>query len=490
MNLNSIAKALMCSLIILSMGLTKVEAQVFTVNGSQLISPEGKPIKLKGWRIDSRMWELNLNVSQDDFNYWRNQGLLGNAIAVEFWFSRSSSSSVGEWDPAQPGVYRTENLGKLLNAMRAIARSGAWIIPSIRVSYDADSAISYMRTGSTTDWRGWAHHKKVIYNSPVVIEEGPKAGTYGNHGDRFFAWLDWIIPAILSDDEIADKIAYWEIWHFYGHRHDRTQLTDEDHDFYFDEFLPQLIAKFRQHDPDRLLGIGARQQFVIDRLLKRIEDNTWEAWDDKNWILVCGGYGFHNVIMADENTNFPWPTSCYNPKWYNDKQEFDIQRYIRYTGRAVHSQEGPGLHKVYRTNPIKLPQREYVTGLLNLYNQYANGFAWHEWPPTVSGAQDETDLFNLLREALQEDNPVSIKNNEDISEIRVFPNPSVGIFYLDMAKINAPVNYELFNSLGNLVSTSIIKDQTAQLDLQNYPKGIYLLKIMYKKPLYYKLMLN
>lgn len=373
---------------------------VFTTEGTQLISPDGLPIKLTGWRMDAGEWEKQNQVSQADFEFWKTQGLLGNAQAVEFWWSGGGALHVGERYPYKPGVYGAENLPKLLNAMRAIARSGSWIIPSIRVSFDPDSAIKFTKTG-TIGWQGWAHHKKVIYNEPVVVEEGPYAGTYGNYRDRFFRWLDWIIPYILSDSEISSHIAYWEIWHFYGHRHDKTQLTDADHDFYFDEFIPLYINKFRKLDPNRLLGIGARQQFVMERLITRIDNDTWAPWEDKNWILVTGGYGFHDVIVSDKNLNYPWPTSCYNPKWIKETGEFDIQKFVRLTGRAVHSQEGPGLWPNYRTTPIREPQRSYVVGLLNLYNQYSNGFAWHAWPPSIPGSPDESELFNLLRTAFK-----------------------------------------------------------------------------------------
>jgi len=122
----------------------KTSSAVFTTQGTQLISPEGKPIKLCGWRVASGDWRNERNVSESDFKFWSDQGLMGNAQGIEIWWTRGQPYQVSEPYPYKPGVYQTENLPDLLDVMRGMARAGSWIIPSIRVSFDAEVAKEYM----------------------------------------------------------------------------------------------------------------------------------------------------------------------------------------------------------------------------------------------------------------------------------------------------------------------------------------------------------
>jgi hypothetical protein len=304
---------------------------VFTVDGTKIKSPNGTPIKLCGWRIDFNSWSKIEGLSQSNIEYWNNNGLLGNAQAVEIWWSRESTGtkkSPSEFSPHRPGQYDQDGMKNLLQVLRNIARSGSYIIPSIRVSYDQEFSLANTKKGINT-WQGWANHRKLIYNDPVVVEEGPNAGTYGRHRDRFFAWLDWIMPQILADKEISDKIAYWEMWHYYGHKHG-SSIADRDH--YLDDFIPRLIAKYREHDPHRLLGVGVTSDAVVHRLNTRLDEGTWKSYTDKNWIFVTGGYGILGIIMRPDfapKTPKIWPLDSGNPTYLRATSEFNVEKVIR-----------------------------------------------------------------------------------------------------------------------------------------------------------------
>ena len=384
---------------------------VLSTQGKQIVSPDGTPIKLTGWRMALNSYGKGIEVSPDDFRRYKEQGLLGNAQGVEIWWSRNTAdNSVSEGLPHRPGVYNEAALTRLLETLRTIARSGSYIIPSIRVSYDQTAAIQNTKMGTNT-WQGWADHRKVIYNAPVVVEEGPNAGTYGRHRDRFFAWLDWILPKILADKEIADAIAYWEMWHYYGHRHGST-VADRDH--YLDDFMPRLITKYREHDPDRLLGVGLALDATVTQLIQRIENKSWSPYPEKQLIYVIGGYGIHDLLMRQtiQSTATTWPINSNNPAWIAATSEFNIQKLSRISGLPMHSQEGPGLIAWHRETPIPTLQRTWLIGLYNLYNASTNGFGFHDWPPSRAGnvplesykkttAFNETDFFNVVREALK-----------------------------------------------------------------------------------------
>jgi hypothetical protein len=460
--------------------------EFFSVKDSKLISPGGEPVNLCGWRINYGAWSIMDGVLFSDFQKWKAQGLLGNAQGVEIWWSREmvsgSKESPSEGFPHRPGEYNADGLVNLLETMRNIARSGSWIIPSIRVSYDQAVAKENARKGINT-WQGWADHIKVINNQPVIVEEGVNAGTYGRHRDRFFAWLDWIIPKILEDEEIASHIAYWEMWHYFGHKHGSSSA---DRDQYLDDFLPRLIEQYRKHDPDRLLGVGLTLDATVNQLNSRLEAGTWSPYEDKNLIYICGGYGILRILMGPDNTvkNTSWPNDSKNPTWIQESQEFNIEKFIRLSGCTMHSQEGPGLRECFRETPIPALQRTWLTGLYNLYNAVTNGYGFHAWPPSwadqqnsnplfnPSGAFDETDFFNLTREALKGNQInlyTSIKEIPDASQVKFYAFPGK----LIIEGLTAGQKVEVYSLTGSLVS--IVNPTSGKFEIE-LPNGIYCIR--------------
>ena len=384
-----------------------------------ILDPDGNPIALRGYRMQiGDIAKPGAVLSEADINYWKDRNLAGNTQAVEIWWTKDSSFNPGEPYPYRPGVYSTEGLDGLKTALRSLARTGMLIIPSIRVSYDQQKAREATRLGQTLGG-GWADHVKVVENAPVVVEEGPHAGTYGKHGDRFFLWLDWLISSLLEDPEISDAIVYWEMWHYCGHRHGSFPVASQDK--YLKNFLPALIAKYRQWEPTRLLGAG----FVLDNFVNRgiamIQAGTWAPYQDPNLLYVIAGYGSHCDLFnepADHPVcNLSFPEESNNPKYLTGESRFNIQKFREVAGVTLHSQEGPGLINWWRRTPMQQTQRQWVAGMLNLYNDVSNGFGWHAWPPSWAdknesmgnfakppgGVYDETDTLDILETALRGD---------------------------------------------------------------------------------------
>lgn len=69
-----------------------------------------------------------------------------------------------------------------------------------------------------------------------------------------------------------------------------------------------------------------------------------------------------------------------------------------------------------------------------------------------------------------------IKNSKITEIISVYPNPSRGIFNLNLKNINEG-NISIVNTLGEIVYQSEVNNQSSVLDLSNYPKGIYFLQL-------------
>ena len=61
-------------------------------------------------------------------------------------------------------------------------------------------------------------------------------------------------------------------------------------------------------------------------------------------------------------------------------------------------------------------------------------------------------------------------------EIYVYPNPSDGVFTIEAVTARG-FEIELYNFLGQLLLTDSSRDEIHLIDIQEYPKGLYLLKI-------------
>jgi hypothetical protein len=370
---------------------------VWTGDNGVLKNPAGVPEKLFGYRLmvngygnrpsnpaSVSVWRRAPTVAE--LAEYQSDGILGNMIAPEIWFSHQDDGNPGEPSPLRPGVYNEDAMDNLLATLRDFAQKGVWIVPSFRVSYDQEKAIAATAAGTAPS--GWADHNAVILNEPVVTKDAGQTVTRGRHRDRFFAWLDWIVPKLMSDPVVSEKIAYWEMWHFAGHRCKVFGANVQE--TYLGDFQKDLVALFRKHDPNRLLGVSIRMNSFMQRIIaKREADPSWQpVWsNDPNWILITGGYGDNGVTMRPdyngwvEGMDFHSSDSS-SPKWLGASKGHDV-KYLRtiWPEVTMHSQEGPGLRDCYRCSPIPKTQKWWNLHLMNLYRDYSNGFGTHAWPP-------------------------------------------------------------------------------------------------------------
>jgi hypothetical protein len=70
----------------------------------------------------------------------------------------------------------------------------------------------------------------------------------------------------------------------------------------------------------------------------------------------------------------------------------------------------------------------------------------------------------------------SVNNIEDDLEVSVFPNPSNGVFNLNMGE-NVHAALKVYNLLGECVYRQSIAVSNAEIDLKSQPNGFYFLQI-------------
>jgi len=76
--------------------------------------------------------------------------------------------------------------------------------------------------------------------------------------------------------------------------------------------------------------------------------------------------------------------------------------------------------------------------------------------------------------------PVSAINENSLSSISVSPNPGDGTFYIKLGdNLKGPVTVAVYNSMGQIITNTALAypEPVLKIDLTNYPKGIYLIKV-------------
>ena len=73
----------------------------------------------------------------------------------------------------------------------------------------------------------------------------------------------------------------------------------------------------------------------------------------------------------------------------------------------------------------------------------------------------------------------SLENPNEWDEISIFPNPTNDFLRIDFGKKQSEESsIQLFNSLGQIVFSQKVKNVMEEIDVLNFAKGIYFIKIM------------
>jgi len=118
--------------------------------------------------------------------------------------------------------------------------------------------------------------------------------------------------------------------------------------------------------------------------------------------------------------------------------------------------------------------------------------------PCMTGFNGETEdyLVNLVTSSLRgtgSGSEVVTVENSKVDKITVSPNPSNGIFNVTLPRTIEPLYYEVLNLSGAIVKKQMLSNKAVfQVEIQNMPKGIYMLRITdkFQKQLTHKLVLN
>ena len=72
---------------------------------------------------------------------------------------------------------------------------------------------------------------------------------------------------------------------------------------------------------------------------------------------------------------------------------------------------------------------------------------------------------------------IGINNANNAIKLNIRPNPSKGIYSLQLSKLNTPIRIQVLNNFGQLLISKEINENQFEIDLSNYDNGIYFIKI-------------
>ncbi len=155
---------------------------------------------------------------------------------------------------------------------------------------------------------------------------------------------------------------------------------------------------------------------------------------------------------------------------------------ISVSGATLTSSPAPGYQ--WYINNYMLPgatTQTYVAQYDGVYSVVATD------PNACNSAPSNTIMVNV--------STVSVKNNTLYNALTVYPNPTTGMFSIEINYLKNNTDIELMNESGQLIRYPFTKDCSTScvynIDLKDYPAGIYLIKIKSDEYIEYrKLMLN
>lgn len=113
----------------------------------------------------------------------------------------------------------------------------------------------------------------------------------------------------------------------------------------------------------------------------------------------------------------------------------------------------------------------YTTTTADTFHTYANAGIYQ----VTLTASNQCNIQNATQTV---SNAVAVDNALEAAEIRVYPNPSNGLFNLEVAGVDQSVNVSIENIQGQVVYQGVIAGNgRMELDIQNQAAGIYMLHL-------------
>ena len=224
------------------------------------------------------------------------------------------------------------------------------------------------------------------------------------------------------------------------------------------------------------------------------------------------------VLFSDASTNTPtswtWTATGANPSSATIQNcNFTYTTSGTYTVSLV-SANSAGISSTFTKTisvlPI-LPSLTITVSGLTLTSSSATGYQWYVNAYMLPGATSQTYTAsnNGVYYVISTDNNscnsapsntinitnVGLEDYTNYSSLVIYPNPTTGIFTIEIEDLKRNTTIELINGIGQTIHQSVIKECSSkcihQIDLSDYSNGLYFIKIVSNNHIEYrKLVLN
>ena len=92
----------------------------------------------------------------------------------------------------------------------------------------------------------------------------------------------------------------------------------------------------------------------------------------------------------------------------------------------------------------------------------------------------ESEFGHSIHYAFTIGNITNIQNKYEGDAVNIFPNPTSGLFTLDMVRVNGLIVIEIYGAAGSLISSKQYNTSgmyNSKIDLTKHANGLYILKI-------------
>jgi hypothetical protein len=181
----------------------------------------------------------------------------------------------------------------------------------------------------------------------------------------------------------------------------------------------------------------------------------WNNWSVK-FLVENQIEGDSALLFSGPDRKSPW--LAWGPHLWADGMRANAVDGLRWNCEVDYKPDGGGYHM---SNEGKDKQGKI---LLDFFKNSLIAADWFNYPPRWSSCDPDFKI----------DSETDFSN----AGFNLYPNPSTGLFYVELANFNAQVaDIQVFNSIGNVVlSEQKVSESNylfAELSLQNLPSGLY-----------------
>ena len=83
----------------------------------------------------------------------------------------------------------------------------------------------------------------------------------------------------------------------------------------------------------------------------------------------------------------------------------------------------------------------------------------------------------IKRSPISQTSIIEVEKENDSFKLKIFPNPTSGLFNINITGIETKFQVEIFNMVGSSILKREYSEKTVSINISNYPAGVYLLKV-------------